>query len=100
MDRLPSKVWLIQGQHPATRIREVPYPTDPRVYGLPGLKPLSDAEYAAIADQVRAFQSADDAIDFCYACGFEMTTVHGFRLIDGQYHPDDAVTDEVLDNPW
>lgn len=53
-----------------------------------------------MADRVKAFQSAEDAIDFCYACGFEMTFVHGFRLIDEQYHPDAAVTDEVLNNPW
>jgi hypothetical protein len=100
MAQLPSKIWLIQGQHPATRLQEVAYPTDPREYRLPGARPVTDEEYAAMADRVKVFQSADDAIEFCYACGFQFTMIHGFRLIDGQYIFDSAVTDEVLDSPW
>jgi hypothetical protein len=100
MKDLPEKVWLILGHHPATRIKELPYSTDPREYGLPGLKPMSDEEYAAVSNRVKAFQSADDAIDFCYECGLMITFIHGFRLIDGKYQPDAAVTREVSDTAW
>jgi hypothetical protein len=100
MDDLPKKVWLIIGHHPATRIKELPYSTDPREYDLPGLTQMSDEEYAAVSNQIRAFQSADDAIDFCYECGLMLTLIHGFRLIDGKYALDDAVTSEVSDTDW
>ena len=100
MDDLPKKVWLIIGHHPATRIKELPYSTDPREYDLPGLSQMSDEEYAAVSSQVKAFQSADDAIDFCYECGLMTTFIHGFRLIGGEYQRDDAVTSEVSDTKW
>jgi len=100
MEELPQKVWLITGHHPAAHIDELPYSTDPREYGLPVLQPMSDKEYAAMSNRIKVFQSADDAIKFCYECGFEMTIIHGFRLMDGKYHLDDAVTSEVLDTDW
>jgi hypothetical protein len=100
MADLPNKVWLILGHHPATRIRELPYSTDPREYGLPGLKPMSDEEYAAVANRIKAFQSAGDAIDFCYECGLMLTLIHGFRLRDGKYELDHGVTSEVSDTQW
>lgn len=97
---LPEKVWLILGHHPTLRDVRHSYPTDPRVYGLPGLKPMSDEEYAAEADRVKVFQSADDAIDFCYECGLECTFIHGYRLVNGKYQEDDAVTAEVSETDW
>jgi hypothetical protein len=100
MEGLPDKVWLIIGHHPATRTRELPYSTDPRDYGLPGLKPMSDEQYAAVSNRIKAFRSADDAIDFCYECGLGLTFIHGFRLIDGKYQLDKAVTSEVSDTDW
>jgi hypothetical protein len=83
MSERPQKIWLIFGHRPATRKKQLPYPTDPRVYGLPGLKPISDEKYAAESDRVKAFQSADDAIDFCYECGLELTFIYGYKLVDG-----------------
>jgi hypothetical protein len=100
MKRWPSKVWLIQGQHAATGFKEPAYSTDPREYGLPGVRQVSDEEYAAMASRVKVFQTPDEAIDFCYACGFEFTQILGFRFHEGAYHPDEEVTNEVLDSPW
>ena len=100
MEDLPNKVWLIIGHRPATRIKELPYSTDPREYGLPGLTQMSDEEYAAVSNRIKAFQAAADAIDFCYECGLMLTFIHGFRLIDGKYQLDHAVTSEVSDTNW
>lgn len=100
MKELPRKIWLILGHHPATRTKQLPYPTDPREYGIPGLKPMTDEEYAAESNRVKAFQSAADAIDFCYECGLEATSIYGYRLRGGKYQEDDAVTSEVSDTDW
>ena len=100
MKELPPKIWLILGHRPATRKSPLPYPTDPRVYGIPGLQPMSDDEYAVESDRVKAFQSAADAIDFCYDCGLELTFIHGYKLVDGKYEEDESVTSEVSDTDW
>ncbi len=100
MAELPKKVWLIVGHRPATRIKELPYSTDPRDYGLPVLKQMSDEEYAAVSNRVRVFQFADDAIEFCYECGLMTTFIYGFRYVNGKYERDNAVTKEVSDTDW
>ena|GEM_PF-7102553 len=96
----PEKVWLILGHRPSRRAREVAYPTDPRYYNLPLAKPVSDEQYARVSNQVKAFSSAEDAIDFCYDCGLLLTRIVGYRLVGGEYQEDQDVTDEVLDTDW
>jgi len=61
---------------------------------------MSDKEYDALSDRVKAFQSADDAINFCYDCGLEVTFIHGYRLVNDAYQEDEAVTDEVANTDW
>ena len=100
MKNLPQKLWLILGHQPSTTIREYPYPTDPRLYPIPGLKPMSDEFYASQSNRVKAFQCADDAIHFCYDCGLELTYIYGYRLVDGKYQEDDVVTEEVAGTDW
>lgn len=98
--RRPRKLWLIHGPSPAKRLKELPYSTDPRDYDLPGLVPMSDEEYAAVANRVRVFQELEHAADFCYECGFEWSVIQGYLLKKRTYHSDPQVTDELLDYPW
>jgi len=97
---IPNKVWLIVGHRPARNLKNHAYTTDPRSYDLPGLKQMTDEEYTASADRVKAFIKRDDAIDFAYECGLESTMVLGFRLVDGKYEEDRSTANEVLDIDW
>lgn len=96
----PAAVWLIIGHRPATKIRRLPYSTDPRDYDLPDMKPMTDDEYANLSNIIKVFSKADDAIAFVYDCGLLTTMCIGFRLVDGVYKHDTEVSDEVLDIDW
>jgi hypothetical protein len=83
----------------------LPYPTDPRAYGLNVFKePISDDEFEReYLQRVRVYQSSDPAVDDIYRCGLlpPGSFLRVFKRMDGKWVEDEAEADRVLeDTPW
>ena len=96
MDADTHKLWLVGGKPGTDRYMPPEYSTDPRQYNLPDSKPMTDDEYAEVANSLRAFRSLADAHHFAYSCKLETVWGVGYRRHDDRWELDDSVTEELL----
>lgn len=100
MESTSSKIWVITGRPHDSSYLPPDYSTDPRQYSLPDWVDIPDDEFQTVANCVRAFRSAEDAIDFAYACYLDTVSCRGYVCIGGIWFHDRATSDEVLDIDW
>src|SRR5258705_13954557 len=96
----PKRLYVVLGK-PDPEGANVPYPTDPRSYGLDALdRPVSDDEFdREYRHRVHAYQDVDHAVDAMYRCGLEPvgSFLNVFLRIDVNGVYDEEATKKVIE---